>query len=372
MYSSDLRFKEDGSWSSDREGCYLALAREFSFLYFPRYTGVTYRYEDRGLPELTKMVDGYLPLVPGVGPRYRARRVANLNKVSLMTSAPVLFADPGMGSGDVEVARGCPAWCVFCRLSWVTKPPRQEDVGRSLSRAAVWRDHMGSTDISLVAPDPPMHTQKKALIAGLLEHVTSRVDASSMRIDDYTSDPQFALLLQASGATSLTLGLEGNSQRMRDLAGKGTSDADVEKAVTRAIAAGIRKIKLYFITNWPGEEKADVVRIVDLGRRLADIRDSFGAAARGVQIIFSWTPLLIEAQTPLQWFAVTPPDYMLAGAFRELMDNHRIWVKIGSKAEPAKLAFFQACQRASRDVGEAVADVIEHYEIGRASCRERV
>jgi hypothetical protein len=148
---------------------------------------------------------------------------------------------------------------------------------------------------------------------------------------------------------------------MRDLAGKGTSDDDVAKAVTQAIRAGVRKVKLYFITNWPGETGHDVTRVVELGRRLADIRDSFGAAAKGVQIIFSWTPLLIESQTPMQWFAVTPPDYELAGAFRELMDSHRVWVKIGAKATPEKLAFFQACQRASRDVGEAIADVIEDY-----------
>lgn len=353
------QFKDDGAWTADRNGCYLALAREFNFLYFPRFTGVTYKYEDRGLPNLTKMVSGYLPL-HGVPERFKARRVADLSQASLMTSAPVLFSDPGMGSGDVEVGRGCEDWCSFCRLSWVTKPYRQEPVARSVARARQWRDNMGSVDISLVAPDPPVHTQKKKLIAELLEHVTGRVDASSMRIDDYIGDPDFALLLQVSGTTALTFGLEGGGQRMRDLAGKGTSDADVEKAVTLAIRAGIRKVKLYFITNWPGEERADVMRAVELGRRLADIRDGFGEAAKGVQIIFSWTPLLIEAQTPLQWFAVTPPDYMLKEALDALRE-HRIWVKIGSKASPPKLAFFQACQRASRDVGEAIADVIEKY-----------
>jgi hypothetical protein len=354
------QMKADGLWREERALCYQMLAREFNFLYFPRFTAVDYRYEARGLPGPTKMVSGYRSLLPGLGTRFKVRRVASLDNADLMTSAPVLFADPGMGSGDIEVARGCPAWCSFCRIGWVTKPPRQESTGRSVARALAWRDNMGSTDISLVAPDPPMHTEKKRLIAELLETVTGKVDASSMRIDDYIGDPDFALLLQVSGTTSLTLGLEGNSQRMRDLAGKGTSDDDVAKAVARAIRAGVRKVKLYFITNWPGEELADVMRIVELGKRLADIRDSFGLAAAGVQIIFSWTPLLIEAQTPLQWFEVTPPDYMLQAALDELRE-HRIWIKIGSKASPPKLAFFQACQRASRDAGEAIVDVIENY-----------
>jgi len=355
-------FKRMQAWTANRNACYLKLAREFNFLYFPRFTVVTYHYEDRGLPEPTKMVGGFLPLVPDLPAHFRARRVGNLDNASLMTSAPVLFSDPGMGLGDMEVMRGCSSWCSFCRLSWVTKPPRQESVERSVERAALWRRNMGSADISLVAPNPPSHTRKRALIGALLEQVTGSVNASSMRIDDYLSG-DFSLLLSLAGTDSITLGLEGNSQLTRDLAGKGTSDDDVAEAVRRAIRAGIRKIKLYFITNWPGETRTDVMKVVELGKRLADIRDGFGEAAKGVQIIFSWTPLLIEAQTPLQWFAVTPPDYALSEAFDALMANHRIWVKLGSKAQPAKMAFFQTCQRASRDVGEALVDVIESYGV---------
>jgi radical SAM superfamily enzyme YgiQ (UPF0313 family) len=354
------QLKADGLWRAERATCYRMLAEEFPFLYFPRFTEVSYRYEDRGLPEPVKMVAGFRSLLSGQPLVHRARRVGNLDKASLMTSAPLLFGDPGMGSGDVEHGRGCDAWCVFCRLGWVTNPPREESVDRTVARAGQWRRNMGSVDISLVSPDPPMHRRKKELIARLLEEVTDKVDASSMRIDDYLADPDFALLLQVSGTKAVTLGLEGNSQLMRDLAGKGTSDAEVEEVVRRAIQAGIRKVKLYFITNWPGETKADVMKIVELGAKLAAIREQFGDYGRGVQLIFSWTPLLIEAQTPLQWFAVTPPDYELKDALDGLRAN-RIWVKIGSKAAPAKLAFFQACQRASRDAGEAITDVIEAY-----------
>lgn len=354
------QMKADGLWRAERTLCYRMLALEFNHLYFPRFTEFGYRYEDRGLPEPTKMVAGHRSVLPGLPETFRARRVRDLDKADLMTSAPVLFSDPSMGSGDVEVARGCPAWCVFCKLGWVTKPPRQEDFRRSVARAGEWRRAMGSVDISLVAPDPPMHTQKKALIAGLLENVTDTVNASSMRIDDYIADPQLAMLMSVAGTSAITLGLEAGAQRMRDLAGKGISDEDVVRAVAKAIAAGIRKVKIYMITNWPGETRTDVMRIVELGRRLADVRDGFGPAASGVQIIMSWTPLLIEAQTPMQWFEVTPPDYSLQPALDALRE-HRIWVKIGSKASPAKLAFFQACQRASRDAGEAIVDVIEGW-----------
>jgi radical SAM superfamily enzyme YgiQ (UPF0313 family) len=354
------QMKADGLWRAERAMCYRMLALEFNHLYFPRFTEFSYRYEDRGLEHPVKMVSGHRSVLPGLPDRFRARRVHDLSAADLMTSAPLLFSDPSMGSGDVEVARGCEDWCVFCKLSWASKPQRIERVDRTVERAGQWRRNMGSTEISLVAPDPPVHTRKKELIGRLLEEVTDRVDASSMRIDDYTADPDLAMLMTVAGADALTFGLEGNSQLMRDLAGKGTSDADVVKAAAKAIASGIRKIKLYMITNWPGETEHDVMRIVELGRKLADVRGSFGPAAAGVQIIMSWTPLLLEAQTPTQWFEVTPPDYALQPALDALRE-HRIWVKIGSKANPAKLAFFQACNRASRDAGEAIVDVIEGY-----------
>jgi hypothetical protein len=363
VFECIARFKAAGTWAGDRAGCYAQLARWFTHLYFPRFTEFSYGYQDRGLPEPTKMVAAHYAVLPGMVYPHRARQVRDLDATRPLVQAPLLFSDPGMGAGDVEVARGCPAWCCFCRLSWVTKPYRQAAVSRSVAQAAQWRQNMGAASINLVAPDPPMHTQKRRLIGALLEQVTDEVDASSMRIDDFLAG-DVAMLLSISGTDAITLGLEGNSQRMRDLAGKGTSDDDVAEAVTRAIRAGIRKIKLYMITNWPGEETGDVMRIVELGRRLAEIRDGFGSTGLGVRITFSWTPVLIEAQTPLQWFEVTAPDYTLQKALDMLRDL-RIDLKIGTKANPAKLAFFQACQRASRDAGEAIVDVIEG--VGTAS-----
>ena len=139
-----------------------------------------------------------------------------------------------------------------------------------------------------------------------------------MRIDDFNADDQYVLIQAHAGADGVTLGLEGNSQRMRDLVGKGTADKDVEEAVTRGIRAGFRKFKLFMITNLPGEEPGDVMRIVELGRRLAAIRDELGQP--NVVFQFSCTPLLIEAQTPFQWFAPTPPDHTLIKVAEEFRD----------------------------------------------------
>jgi hypothetical protein len=147
---------------------------------------------------------------------------------------------------------------------------------------------------------------------------------------------------------------------MRDLVGKGVSDDDVAEAVTRGIRAGFRKFKLFMICNLPGEEPADVMRIAELARRLVAIRDELGQPH--VMFQFSFTPLLIEAATPFQWFAPTPPDHTLIAVAEEFRELSNVQIKIGTKAEVNKVSLFQLCQRASRDVGEAVTDVFEELD----------
>jgi len=247
-----------------------------------------------------------------------------------------------------------------CRLALTTKPYRQASVEKSVRHAGEWRDNMGSVEISPFSPDLPMHTQLKSLLTGLLENVSDEVDGTAMRIDDLIHDPDYLMVYTLGGANAVTLGLEGNSQRMRDLVGKGTSDKEVEETVIRGIRAGVTKFKFFMISQFPGEDEGDVMRIVRLGQRLDQIRAETGM--KNVRYQFSWTPLLIEGQTPFQWFAPTQPDHTLIKVI-EALRPHRIECKIGTKADPPKVALFQLCQRASRDVGEAIVDVLERHSV---------
>jgi len=353
-------FKRDGAWQSDRTGCYQFLAREFNHLYFPRFTEVRYSSRDRGLEAPSKQISGIAPLLEGMRFPHRSRRVIDMDKIAPLRSAPLLYTKPGMGAGDVEVGRSCPAWCSFCRLALTTKPYRQRSTDFSIQHAREWKNNMGSVEMSPFSPDLPMHTQLKALLAGMLENVSDEVDGTAMRIDDLISDPDYVMLYTAGGANAITLGLEGQSQRMRNLVGKGTSDRDVEETVIKGIRAGITKFKFFMISQLPGEDPGDVMQIVKLGKRLDQIRAEMGVP--GVRYQFSWTPLLIEAQTPFQWFAPTLPDHTLINVIEQLRP-YRIECKIGTKAAPEKVALFQLCQRASRDVGEAIVDVLERHSV---------
>jgi radical SAM superfamily enzyme YgiQ (UPF0313 family) len=328
-------FKATGRWATDRLSCYQDLAREFNFLYFPRFLDVHYHHEDRthvGVgPHPSKQVVGYSSNLDGMRLPFTKRHVKDLDNITVLDDPPLLYADPAMGSGDLEIGRGCPAWCGFCALGWRTKPYRQMSVERAVVYAKAMQANMGSVRMAPFSPDFPMHTQRKKLISAILENVSDEVDAPAMRVDDFVADNEFILLQVHGGMDAVTLGVEGNSQRMRDLVGKGTADADIHEAVARGIRAGIRKFKLFMITNLPGEDEGDVYRILKLAKELADIRESMGQS--NVQIQFSWTPLMVEANTPMQWFAPPAATRILSDVWEEFRDL-KILFKIGAKALP--------------------------------------
>lgn len=241
-----------------------------------------------------------------------------------------------------------------CALTYRQKPYRQRSVDYMVNMTQELVKNTGGIHIAPFSPDFPMHTQKKKLISAILENVTDDVDASSMRVDDFIADPSYILLQAHGGMDTVTLGVEGNSQRMRDLVGKGAADEDIKEAVARGIAAGLIKFKLYMIASLPGEDEGDIYRILSLAKDLADIRDSMGSKAR---IQFSWTPMLIEGNTPFQWFSPTTSNYALGDVWEEFRDL-KIDFKLGGKAQKDKLGYFQLTQRASREVGKAMVEAV--------------
>lgn len=352
-------FKAKNMWQTDRAKCYELLAREFNFLYFPRFVDVEYLEEDRthvGLEHSSKQVAGYTNSLIGMRLPILKRIVKDMDSVPPLDNPPLLYVDPGMGAGDIEVGRGCPAWCNFCALTYRQKPYRQRSVPYMVQFGKDVTKNLGGVNLVPFMPDFPMHTQRKKLVGTLLEEVTDEVEGGAMRVDDFIADPDYILLQVHGGMDGVTLGVEGNSQRMRDLVGKGCADEDIKEAVARGIRAGIRKFKFFMISNLPGEDEGDVFRILKLAKDLADIRDSMGQP--NVRLQFSWTPLLIEANTPFQWFAPPMSTRALGDVWEEFRDI-KVDFKLGGKAEPNKATYFQLCQRASRAIGEILVDASE-------------
>jgi radical SAM superfamily enzyme YgiQ (UPF0313 family) len=364
-------FKENGVWSTERMECYKALAREFNFLYFPCFFDVHYGYEHRPSvaealegfgqeAQPSKQVIGYTSNLPGMKVPILKRFVKDMDNAPQLTNPPLLYNNPSMGAGDMEVQRGCPAWCSFCALTYRQKPFRQRSVEPSIEAAKELQNNTGTLKIAPFGPDFAMGTQKKTLIKGYLENVTDEVDTSSVRVDDVLEDPNYFLLQVHGGMESITVGVEGFSQRMRDLVGKGAADEEVRELTARGIRAGLERFKFYMISSLPGEDEGDVRSILNLARDVANIRDSMGSKAR---IQFSWTPMLIEGNTPFQWFGPTTPSTAISEAWEELRELN-IQFSLGAKAKMDRLVYFQLSQRASREMGMALIEAVAEMNRG--------
>ena len=163
VYARIAQFKAEGSWHAERIGCYERLAREFNYLFFPRFVETLYRYEDRGLPELSKQVSGYRSLLPGMRMPFRARTVKNLDNIAPLTEAPLLYADPRMGAGDHRGRpRSCHAWCSFCALGWNANPPRERSWRSRWSMRESGSGTWAASSCPRSAPDFPMHRAEEA------------------------------------------------------------------------------------------------------------------------------------------------------------------------------------------------------------------
>ena len=89
-----------------REKLLHELAKKYDFLFIPRMISTVYS-EDKN------EVLGWTFKYNDIHKSIRRRYVKNLDAVPALDNALVSYYDVGMTTGQVEVARGCPASCLF-------------------------------------------------------------------------------------------------------------------------------------------------------------------------------------------------------------------------------------------------------------------
>lgn len=233
------------------------------------------------LQELATVAGVY---VPSLGNRAVRQIAMDLN--SHPCASVIRTDEAGFGDTElVEIARGCGRKCRFCVAGHITRPPRQRDIRNEcrgfdkvgLVGAAVF-DHPDAMGIceSIVASDGQFST-------------------SSIRLETVTDE--IASLMAASGQRTLTIAPEAGSAKLRRVINKNATDGQIFSAVSSAYAAGINRVKLYFMIGLPTETNEDISAIIDLVSRLAN---EFST----VNFQVSASSFVPKPWTPFQWHAM--------------------------------------------------------------------
>jgi len=170
------------------------------------------------------------------------------------------------GAFLVELTRGCPRRCRFC-LASALAPSRFFPADRILAAVP---EADGARKVGLVGASVSDHPALERIVTRLIDTGHS-VTVSSLR-HDTVSDTLLSALARG-GQRTVTFAPETGSRALARRIGKEFRDGSLEDAAARAITAGLRNVKLYFMIGLPEETDEDVAALTDLvGRVAARIR----------------------------------------------------------------------------------------------------
>jgi radical SAM superfamily enzyme YgiQ (UPF0313 family) len=182
----------------------------------------------------------------------------------------------------VEVARGCRHACSFCCSSRLAQGPcRLLPADRILAAVPEAAPRVG-----LVGTAVSDHPELAQILTSLVGSGRG-VGVSSVRADRL--DEPLIELLQKGGLRTLTLGVDGASERLRREVHKGITAEDLLRAADLAAAAGLRRLKLYQLVGLPGETDEDLEEFARLAAELS------GRAPLTITL----TPFVPKPHTPL-------------------------------------------------------------------------
>jgi radical SAM superfamily enzyme YgiQ (UPF0313 family) len=273
------------------------------------------------------------------------------NLDDFIVSSVVLTPDTELGGLYlIEVERGCNWGCRFCLVSSAFCPMRYRSLGCLIDRAGQglkYRKRLG-----LVGPVVSDHPQIEELLPQLRQ-MGAGLSLSSLRVNPLSRTVLSELA--KGGARTITLAPEAGSQRLRQVIGKGISEDDILRAVTKVAEQGIKQLKLYFMIGLPSESDSDVEEMVTLTLRCKDILDKSGT---GCRLSLKVAPFVPKAGTPFQWLPMSDLatlNYRLALLRKKLAPKG---IKVRSES-PAWSQVQGALARGDANMAEVLASIEE-------------
>ncbi|MFH1438790.1 MAG: radical SAM protein [Pseudomonadota bacterium] len=165
----------------------------------------------------------------------------------------------------VELMRGCPHGCAFCIMASGRSRAKPVYVPAEKVLACIpdWAARVGLVGASVL--DHP----EIDLILEELGRRSVELGLSSMRAARLSE--KRAAMLAAAKMTTATVALDSPSERIRLRIKKPAKRKHVVAAAANAKKAGIRKLRLYALVGFEGEEEHDYTELADTCRELGSI-----------------------------------------------------------------------------------------------------
>lgn len=263
---------------------------------------------------LEKVKDRPGVYVPGLS-RTPVRRVVSSLGTTLPDPAWSCFVSPTATFKDtllLEVNRGCPYGCRFCAAGYIYRPPRHSEMATMKELV----EHADPLKVGLVGTALTDWPDLLPFLKWLKERGT-KFSLSSMRADGITEE--LLVFLRQCGIRTITLALEGASERIRNMASKKLDPEDFLNAVRLCARYGVNHLKTYLITGWPGETDEDYTELDGFLDRMIRIRseEPGGRKKSFMRITMGASCLVPKPWTPFQW-APMATEEQLANRLKQL------------------------------------------------------
>jgi radical SAM superfamily enzyme YgiQ (UPF0313 family) len=216
----------------------------------------------------------------------------------------------------VEISRGCTTRCRFCLISYISPAGRERSFDSVMANARLFPPDQAS--IGLVSSSVTDHPDIVPIINSLSDE-NYQVSVSSLKLS--TTSREILGALSKAGTKSVTFAPEHGSERIRNIICKEYTYDMVKERIVWAFDAGIKRIKLYFLTGFDEETPDDVKATGEFVLSLANDLE-LSSKSQGFQFTVGLAPLVPKASTPFQR--------------RAMQDESTLKRKMKSMLEPLK------------------------------------
>jgi radical SAM superfamily enzyme YgiQ (UPF0313 family) len=277
-----------GGWR--KEEALRALA-QLPGIYVPSLYEIDYN-ADGTVREVIPTEDAPLPIR-----RWVARDLHRFNASAQIVTPNTEFSNMFL----TEAARGCGQGCRFCFAGYAYRPVRyapEERIKAAVAQAPKSGDSL--VRVGLVGSSLTDHKKIAEITTGLAQKGHG-VSLASLRADNLSES--IACAIQQAGQKTVTLAPETGSERLRFIARKHVTDAEVIVAAERCAAVNVGLIKLYYIVGLPCEREEDLLAI-------ADLSSAVQKAGNFRKVTLTLHPFVPKPHTAYQWAGTPPPSEM--------------------------------------------------------------